>query len=144
MERQSFTLLLPPCLNRMYRAWRGRVVLSADGRAYKATAAFQARSQGVRAMVGPLVVRLRIYRPRRIGDIDGYLKGSFDSLNGIAWLDDSQVVELHAERWDDKGNPRLEVSVESAPEARMQWAEDPRPKRTLKALARSATYRRGR
>ena len=30
-----------------------------------------------------------------------------DALNGIVYLDDSQVVEIHAFREDDKENPRV-------------------------------------
>ena len=59
----------------------------------------------------PLRVRLNLYRPRRVGDIDGPIKALLDSLNGRAWVDDSQIVELHVVRGDDKHRPRVEVSV---------------------------------
>ena len=35
---------------------------------------------------------------RRFGDIDNLVKGVLDSLNGILFLDDSQVVSLTAEK----------------------------------------------
>jgi Holliday junction resolvase RusA-like endonuclease len=35
----------------------------------------------------------------------------FDALNGLVWLDDSQVVEIHSFREDDKLNPRVEFLV---------------------------------
>lgn len=59
----------------------------------------------------PLAVTLRLYRPRRTGDIDGPIKALLDSLNGRAWVDDSQISELHVTRHDDKANPRVEVSI---------------------------------
>lgn len=62
-----------------------------------------------------LVVTLKLFRPRRIGDIDGPVKTLFDALNGRAWADDSQVVDLHLIRRDDKANPRVEVSIHAAP-----------------------------
>lgn len=34
--------------------------------------------------------------------------------NGIAYSDDGQIVELHAYRFDDKNNPRMEVEIETA------------------------------
>ncbi len=35
----------------------------------------------------------------------------FDALNGLVWLDDMQVVEIHSFRADDKKNPRVEFLV---------------------------------
>jgi Holliday junction resolvase RusA-like endonuclease len=59
-----------------------------------------------------VAVSVRIYRKRRAGDIDGYLKVLLDVLQGVAYVNDSQVVELHAWRGDDKADPRVEVEIE--------------------------------
>ena len=37
-----------------------------------------------------------------------------DALQGVAFLNDSQVVELTAALAEDKANPRMEVTVERA------------------------------
>lgn len=67
----------------------------------------------------PLAVSLRLFRPRRVGDIDNPLKPLLDALNGRAWADDSQIVELHVSRRDDKQRPRVEVSIQpAAPEVK--------------------------
>lgn len=112
-------LPFPPILNTYWRmvVVKGvpRVLLSAAGRAYKTECGWMARSQGATPQKGNLVVRMELYRPRKAGDIDAYMKGLFDGLNGVAWIDDSQVVELHAYRRDDKTNPRVEVTIEQAP-----------------------------
>lgn len=50
-------------------------------------------------------------RPVARPDIDNFIKAIFDSLNGICWIDDAQVVELHAAKmYSDK--PRVVVRVE--------------------------------
>jgi crossover junction endodeoxyribonuclease RusA len=113
VEAMTFTLPWPPSLNRYYRTWKGRVLISSEGRAYKLVAALKAKASGVKPMDGGLVVRLELYRPQKRGDLDNTLKALFDSLNGVAWVDDGQVVELHATRHDDKANPRVEVTVEA-------------------------------
>ena len=46
----------------------------------------------------------------RPGDLDNIIKSIQDGLNGIAWKDDCQVVEIHAKR--HKGVPeRVEVAI---------------------------------
>jgi Holliday junction resolvase RusA-like endonuclease len=70
-----------------------------------------AMAQGVTPLVGPVAVFLDVYRPRRRGDLDNILKATLDALNGIAYRDDDQVTEIHAQRYEDKALPRVEVSV---------------------------------
>jgi len=67
--------------------------------------------QGVTPVTGPVAVFLDVYRPRRRGDLDNILKATIDALNGIAYRDDDQVTEIHAQRYEDKRAPRVEVSV---------------------------------
>lgn len=45
-------------------------------------------------------------------DLDNWLKLPMDALNGLAYLDDGQVVCFpHTGKWYDPGRPRLEVDV---------------------------------
>jgi Holliday junction resolvase RusA-like endonuclease len=57
---------------------------------------------------------LVVYRPRKAGDLSNRIKVLEDALNGIAWIDDKQIVEIHARREDDASNPRVEVRIEEA------------------------------
>lgn len=108
---KTFTLSYPPSGNRYWRHFRGITCLSAEARAYRKTAGMEAIRQGVEVLGGPVVVGLVVYRPRRMGDLDNTSKVLLDALNGIAWNDDSQIVELHLYRFDDKNNPRVEVTI---------------------------------
>ena len=56
-------------------------------------------------------VELHIYRARRRGDTDNFIKSALDGMNGISWTDDESVVEIHAYRFEDKHDPRLDVFV---------------------------------
>ena len=65
--------------------------------------------------MGDLSVTLRFYRANRIRcDIDNLIKSVADSLNGVIWDDDDQIVELHATKNYDKDRPRVEITVEPA------------------------------
>jgi crossover junction endodeoxyribonuclease RusA len=63
----------------------------------------------------PVAVTLRIYRARKQGDLEGFMKVLLDALEGIAYADDKQIVRILAERFDDKANPRVEVEVTEIP-----------------------------
>lgn len=108
---QWVTLPYPPQVNHLYTVARGRKVLSKVGREYKARALAEALAQGVRPTGGECCVIVKLYRPRRAGDLDNFLKVTLDALTGVAWHDDSQVRIIHAERFDDKERPRVEVGI---------------------------------
>ena len=52
----------------------------------------------------------RVIRPVVKPDIDNYSKGILDSLNGIVYKDDSQVVSLIANKYYSD-NPRVEINI---------------------------------
>jgi crossover junction endodeoxyribonuclease RusA len=106
----KLTLPYPPSLNNLYATVRGRRVLSAEGRRYKAEVAMLTR--GIEVSTLPVRVVVRVYRPRRAGDLDNTLKCLLDSLTGAVWADDSQIVAIQAERFEDKSNPRVEIDIE--------------------------------
>lgn len=108
----SLTLPYPPSANRYWRKTRGRMVVSSEARRYKRDVASLVSPINVAFVSKSLVaVTMVLYRPRRSGDLDNRLKVVLDSLNGIAYEDDKQVVEIHAFRHDDKKNPRVEIEI---------------------------------
>lgn len=145
----------PPSANRYWRSFRNRVVVSDEARAYKARVAAECRVQlGTLATFqepfhGPVAVVVHVYRPRKRGDLDNTLKVLLDALKGIAFVDDDQVVDLHAIRGDSKGNPRAEVEIREVGQG--PAAPDPtvRPPRAetlaekVRRLASPATYSGG-
>lgn len=104
------TLPFPPSSNRYWRVFRGHAVKSAEARAYQEAVFYTAR--GVEPLEGDLSIALRFFRPAKRGDLDNRIKQLCDSLQGIAYHDDKQIARLEAERFDDKKNPRVEVTIE--------------------------------
>jgi Holliday junction resolvase RusA-like endonuclease len=99
---------------------------------YKATIIQLARAAGVRQMIGPVGLAIDAYlpRPKRLcrkidpsgvipaeckPDFDNILKIVADSLNGLAYADDSQVWYGIIRKWyhAKDGVPRVEVSLSS-------------------------------
>jgi crossover junction endodeoxyribonuclease RusA len=109
------TLPEPPSANRWWRKFRGRMVLSAAARKYKADLATRRCVLGIADVpTGPVRVTLDWYRGRKSGDLDKRIGIALDAMQGVFFENDSQVVELVARRFEDKSNPRLEVTVEAA------------------------------
>ena len=109
----------PPSTNRMWRNFRGRMVLSAEGRAYKSTVEQIARQHGVTMINGPIRVVYTLH-PRltkrgsasktRI-DLGNSEKVASDSLNGLAWQDDKQLIRILLEVGEPRHGGGLTVTI---------------------------------
>lgn len=109
--KYTLNLPFPPSANRYWRNYRGQMVKSAEARDYQSRAYFRARAEDVEIINGSVALELHLYRPQKRGDLDNRLKVLIDSLQGVCYENDSQVVEIHAFLNDDKRNPRVEVTV---------------------------------
>lgn len=119
-KQQPISLVLPepPSANRYWRHVNGRTVLSAAAKNYRFDVQIAVAQQLIvwRNLTGSLSVTVRWFRSRKAGDLDNRLKQLLDALRERVYADDSQVVELHAYRADDKENPRCEVLITSLPQ----------------------------
>lgn len=108
-----FTLPVPPSSNRWHRNVAGVVVKSKAARDYEQRASILAMSQGVRQIRRPAQVSVDVvwYREARRGDLDKRIPIMLDTLQGVAYENDSQVERITARRVDGDASPRLEVIV---------------------------------
>jgi len=109
----SFTLPLPPSANRYWRHANNRAYLSTEAKLYKRAVYYLLKSKRITPLQNEVAIKLNVYRQRKAGDLDNRIKVCLDALNGLAYKDDSQIVEIHAHRHDDKLNPRIEVELSS-------------------------------
>lgn len=69
------------------------------------------------------IVALSIVVPdRRRRDADNVQKQIGDALQGVLWLDDSQIVEWHVRRVVDAERPRVEVVTVARSTAPAAWS----------------------
>lgn len=80
---------------------------------YEKVVGWVAKSVGCRPVEGPVSVALDIYIRRRM-DVDNVAKSVLDGLNGIAYQDDDQVVELLVRKHRVKNNERVEIEIKEA------------------------------
>lgn len=108
----------PPSLNRLWRHFKGRTVLSAEGKAFKEQVAALALAAGVESpLLGWLEVELCLHpvepqdakkRRAKFGpdwhlavrcqDIDNIAKGLLDAMQGVVYANDSQLLTLLIQR----------------------------------------------
>jgi crossover junction endodeoxyribonuclease RusA len=116
LPKVNLTLPFGPYVNNMYITLmlKGKPVRVPSGQAKKYKKAVEkicnARDD-LKPFAGELRVEMKFYRPRRVGDLDGMFKAVIDALKGFAFEDDKQIVEIHAQRFDDKWKPRVEVEI---------------------------------
>ena len=109
----KITLDTPPSANRYWRMVQGRMVRSREANDYKAYAGLICNTAGMEPLDGNVALYVDVYRPAKRGDLDNFLKVLGDSLQGYAYHNDAQIVEIHARRYDDPRNPRVEITVEA-------------------------------
>lgn len=115
MNPIRLTVPLPPSTNHYWRFSRNGNYLTAQAQQYKAQVQLKAAlAHKAKPMEGPVVVHMDVYRQRRIGDLENFQKVLLDSLQGTIYRNDSQIVEIHARRFDDKKNPRVELVIQPA------------------------------
>lgn len=96
-------LPIPVSANRYWRHFQGRTVLSSDARKFRQTVATIAMASGIRSPLQGEVRVVYTYHPKarkketkspmRRLDVGNIEKVTADALNGIAWLDDYQIVD---------------------------------------------------
>lgn len=111
-------LPFPPSMNRYWRTFRGRMLLSAHGRSYRQQAAEIAlTTRPERFGDARVAVEIAAFLPdKRRRDLDNLLKASLDALGYMGvYDDDSQIDALWIRNAGlDRDNPRLEVQVRAA------------------------------
>lgn len=109
----TLTLPYPPSSNRYYRNYNGRMVRSAEAEAYNISVGWHCNIAGITPVSGNVRVVLNFYRPAKMGDLDNRIKICLDALQGYAYENDKQIVEIHAYRREDKTEPRVEICIEA-------------------------------
>lgn len=120
-----FVLPFPPSANRYWRhaavfsrsagKWIATTYVSEEAKTYKELIRLFCQRHKIKPMLGNIRLTAFIYRPQKSGDLGNRLKVLEDALENIAYINDSQIVESHHFRRDDKTRPRAEIFLEEIP-----------------------------
>ena len=109
----EFTLPWPPSVNRYWRTYQGRMLISEEGRAYRLRVEAQVFVQRARKnLKGALKVEIEAWRPdKRKRDLDNLLKATLDAMSHAGvYADDSQITDLRI-YWAENIGGMLKVKV---------------------------------
>ena len=109
----DLTMPWPPSVNKYWRTFQGRMIISAEGRSYRKAVADQVLIQrGAKHYAGKLCVVIEAHRPdNRRRDLDNLLKAVLDGCTHAGvWEDDSNIVDLRI-YWADAVGGMLKVKV---------------------------------
>lgn len=104
-------LPLPPSTNRIWRGTGRRVYKSAEYNDFLTQVGWKCKEAQINQMTGEVAAEVSFYFKTKAGDADNRLKALWDSLQGYAYANDSQVTRCCYERHTDSKNPRVEVKL---------------------------------
>ena len=104
-------LPLPPSTNRIWRGAGQKVYKSADYNKFLEDVGWTCKEAQINKMAGCLSAEVTFFFKTKAGDADNRLKALFDSLQGYAYENDSQVTRCCYERKTDPKNPRVEIRL---------------------------------
>ncbi len=115
MTVSTHRLPWPPSVNRYWRSVGGRVLISADGRAYRDTVRALVLADRVTHGAARVRVTIEASPPdRRRRDLDNLLKAPLDALTHAGlWCDDEQIDALTITREPVQPGGRIIITVES-------------------------------
>ena len=105
-------LPLPPTDNQLYRINKGGkgMRMTQEGKDWKRDAGLIAKSEKVKYTEEPVIVGEIHFYVKYWRDIQGSLKLLFDSLEGVYYKNDNQVIQFGpVYKHKDKDNPRMEL-----------------------------------
>ena len=114
-----FVLPFPPSMNTYWRSWRGRTVLSKNGRKFKTDVQDYIIEQNIPKFGTRKLKITMILRPRdkRKIDIDNRIKAVLDSLQDAGVFDDDfQVDHIEMIRGEQIKGGLIRVLIEELPE----------------------------
>ncbi len=112
----SLTLPWPPSSNVYWRMGHGHMHRSKAATDYIEALRWKCLADGVREpLEGHLAITAVMYFPWPVkGDLGNREKVLSDACNGVVWVDDAQLWDIHLIREYSKENPRVELTVEAA------------------------------
>lgn len=102
-------------VNKYYRSWQGRVLISKDGREFKKEVDLLLNNY--EKVLGKIKLTLILhFKDKRKRDLDNYNKVLIDCLKNKLFEDDDQVYQLYMEKYIGCGYDKICIKVDKIDE----------------------------
>ena len=99
-------------VNKYYRSWQGRVLISKDGREFKKEVDLLLNNY--EKILGKIKLTLILhFKDKRKRDLDNYNKVLIDCLKNKLFEDDDQIYQLYMEKHIGCGFNKISIGIES-------------------------------
>ena len=99
-------------VNKYYRSWQGRVLISKDGREFKKEVDLLLNNY--EKVLGKIKLTLILhFKDKRKRDLDNYNKVLIDCLKNKLFEDDDQIYQLYMEKHIGCGFNKISIDIES-------------------------------
>ena len=99
-------------VNKYYRSWQGRVLISKDGREFKKEVDLMLNNY--EKIKGQIKLTLILhFKDKRKRDLDNYNKVLIDCLKNKLFEDDDQIYQLYMEKHIGCGFNKISIDIES-------------------------------
>lgn len=97
-------------VNKYYRSWKGRVLISKDGREFKKE--IELHLNNYNKVLGKIQLRLILhFKDKRKRDVDNYAKVLIDCLKNKLFEDDDQIYELYMQKNIGCGYNQISIEI---------------------------------
>ena len=99
-------------VNKYYRSWQGRVLISKDGREFKKE--IDLLLNNYEKVLGKIKLTLILhFKDKRKRDLDNYNKVLIDCLKNKMFEDDDQIYQLYMEKHIGCGFNKISIGIDS-------------------------------
>jgi len=103
-------------VNKYYRSWQGRVLISKDGREFKKE--IDVYLNNYKKIKGKIYLKLILhFKDKRKRDVDNYAKVLIDCLKNKLFEDDDQIYQLYMEKHIGTGYNQISIDIISLEES---------------------------
>tara|TARA_B110000114_G_C15087369_1_gene396785 strand:+ start:2152 stop:2655 length:504 start_codon:yes stop_codon:yes gene_type:complete len=118
-------------VNKYYRTWQGRVLISKDGREFKKEVDLLLNNY--EKVLGKIKLTLILhFKDKRKRDLDNYNKVLIDCLKNKLFEDDDQIYQLYMEKHIGCGFNKISIYVESIIVEQIEPPDNPKIKKKIK------------
>ena len=97
-------------VNKYYRSWKGRVLISKDGKEFKKE--LELYLTNYEKILGKIKLNIILhFKDKRKRDVDNYAKVLIDCLKNKLFEDDDQIYQLYMEKHIGTGYNQISIEI---------------------------------